>query len=172
MKVVSPDWVIDSVEANSRLDAEKYHPLQLRRQREEATDRRVSMESCNGAVLVAEDIPMHPVGASTRTPTLPKSDATPTEATPTVAGEAGKSSQVLVTEVSVPEATEVAVQQVPRPSETAAPTTTTKTDEEKATPTTPNYDELLDGVVLYFTDYQDCVEADTLDKWKLVSAEK
>lgn len=170
MKVVSPDWVVDSVEANLRLDEGKYHPSKLRQQGEVTEDHHVPMESCNGAVPV-EEIPLHPVGVSTRTLTVPKSDATPTEATPTeVNDEAGNSSRVLVTEVSIPEATPIAAQQVPEPSETAAPIRTESPDDEIATPpTTPAYDQLLDGVVLHFTDYQEHVEADTLEKWKVVS---
>ena len=29
-------------------------------------------------------------------------------------------------------------------------------------------EELLDGLVVVFTDYQDCMDEDTMDKWKLV----
>lgn len=30
-------------------------------------------------------------------------------------------------------------------------------------------EKLLDGIVIFFTDYRECVEHDTLEKWKLVS---
>jgi hypothetical protein len=256
IKVISPDWVVDSVEANSRLEEKWYHPSLLR----SAND--VSMESCNGA-MPAEEVPVSIIAPaqSKRTETTPtsgkgvalrsrpapvgevsipitalsslhhvqssqvamptskggKQQATPRniwqEATPTikrsVRGECststgkreqhiGKEEHPVTTEdQATPTMREEATLTVrreeevtPTVGEKATPTVREKTTptvrkaaeavwrEEKATPTNSSSEEqgamlrcekLLDGAVIYFTDYHDCVEADTLDKWKLVS---
>lgn len=153
IKVISPDWVLDSVDVNLRLEEEQYHPSHLRRVE---TDHRVSMGSCNGAIQV-EEIP-------TLARVVPRSEATPTmvKGLTVTSGQV----QVQVTEVSIPEAT-TATHHVQQKSSQAAATTVKR--EEQATPTSPKCEQLLDGVVLHFTDYQDCVETDTLEKWKLVS---
>ena len=228
VKIVSPDWVVDSVDANTRLEEEKYHPSELR---PAETTKELSMETCNGALAV-DEIPVHPAGTTAPTPMAATVEATPSAGK----GVATRSSQALATEVSIPIATLPASCHI-QPSQAATPTAkrgerqalprtakatprnvkqaATPTDEKggqatptteqatptpkrreqamptakrgvtqkqadksgtqatptsgaQATPTTPRCEKLLDGTVLYFTDYQDCVEADTLEKWKLV----
>lgn len=228
MKIVSPDWVVDSVDANTRLEEERYHPSELRRAE---MAKESSMDTCNGA-LALEEIPLHPAGTTVPTPMAATIEATPSA----TKGVATRSSQPLVTEVSIPIATlpascHIQLSQAATPTakrgqrqalprnakatprngkqeatpadkrgeqttpiaEQATPTTKRKgqatptvkkgvTQEQdgkistsgsgiQATPTTPRSEKLLDGIVLYFTDYQDCVEADTLEKWKLVRSQ-
>lgn len=161
VKVVSPDWIVDSVEAGVRLEEERYHPSRLRTIAE--VDH-VSAEACNGtSEAAAAAPPRHPGGdLSVR---QGRGDNIPprVEGTGTVQGPPA----------DVPPSAEEGVKRAPsRLGERVGE----KGDEEEARGVPmaipPKAEQLLDRVVICFTDYQDCVEDDTMEKWKLVSVSK
>lgn len=152
LKVVSPDWILDSIEANKKLEEEVYHPSHLKPK--ETDVHQTSTRTCNGAESAEE-------GVTVPLQTL-FSQAKPNNiATTPLQGEgvAIETTYLPVIEAAVPH----------QQSADSAAKKGEGTSREEATPTGVRSEQLLDGVVIYFTDYQDCVEEHTMEKWKLVS---
>ncbi len=169
MMVVSPDWILDSIEANTRMEEERYHPSGLKKVEAETPG---PMEVCNGGVSSMES------GAP--------SERTQPDA-PVVRNSAGKVSTMeaakdgLHHEAQTSEGTSSHVSESVTSIVPPGPPVAPSADQEGANgsstggvvmPASPTpvtrAEQLLDGVVIYFTDYPDCVEDETLDKWKLV----
>lgn len=150
MKVVGPDWILDSVEASTRLDEGDYHPSGLKMASELDTPV-AAMEVCNGTLLSMES---GAAGEAVGKHSDSKAAAQPAAET-TEDGSSRKETSLQVVDSAAPLDGEVVSTITPR-----SPTPAARTE------------QLLDGVVIYFTDYQDCVEDETLDKWKLVSRTK
>ena len=158
MRVVGPDWILDSVEANTRLDEGDYHPSGLKMAAETETPAS-GAEVCNGNLLSMElsEAAGEAVGKHSDGKAVPQPAAE-------TAAEDGSRNE---TSLQVADSMASVVPPGHAPS---------STDGEPIAPSSPTpaarTDQLLDGVVIYFTDYQDCVEDETLDKWKLVSGKK
>ena len=217
VKVVSPDWILDSVEANTRFEESGYHPSRLKKGGEHsiaATATTAAENSCNGVMLsesmsttavAQQPVAQQPVAAvggpiiPAKVEHQPKNGATPPEGMSVVSSATVQ--QVLspvenmlhdTTATTTTTTTTVALiaadvqgndserrnngkaeetlGRMPSTAQTTPSTAQATPSTAQATPTSDG-EKLLEGVVVYFTDYQDCVEPETLDKWKLVGFE-
>ena len=151
LKVVSPDWILDSIEANKRLEEEVYHPSHLK---PKETEYQMSAGTCNGAESAEGGVTVQTLSSQTKPNDI--------VATPLQGEGVAIETSLPVIEAAVPQ----------RPALQSADSAAKNGEGARggeATPTGVRSEQLLDGVVIYFTDYQDCVEDHTLDKWKLVS---
>lgn len=166
MKVVSPDWILDSIEANARVEEELYHPSGLK---VAEGDTLGAMEVCNGGVPSME---------SEATSKRSQSGVTVGVSSAGEDASSVKDGTKCETKGASSNVSESGSSAAPPPGPPTAPPTKREgvggsSAEAVVTPASPTpvarAEQLLDGVVIYFTDYQDCVEDETLDKWKLVS---
>lgn len=166
LKVVSPDWILDSVDSGVRLEEERYHPSCLKKLAEMESSL-VSAEACNGSVPSSEaaSMPQQPAHEHPKTNSKPPTTqlGPPVVTTPPSAG--GEPS---LWHVKYSHAVNMEPMYSARPAEAAQPERRVS-EEETPGAVAVKSEQLLDRVVIYFTDYQDCVEDDTLEKWKLVS---
>ncbi len=154
---MTPDWIMDSVENEERMEEERYHPSSFKGEPENQIS-----HSLNG-----------------RVPLELRSDES-------VAGGGQESSTLSITgktkEGNKSPGKDLAVEDVTKEKEEVSVSVRDELCEGKLSPKEKEQESennpslpvtgselLLDRVVICFTDYQDCVEDDTLDKWKLVS---
>ena len=148
-----------------RLEEERYHPSCLKRVMENESKETAAAEACNGNILSSEMLTSGQPAHEHLNAVVKSREMEGTEPNPPTApsGVDGKGSPNHMTSTH------------PVTRSSAIPTETVKTgrggeEERKADSVPTKSEQLLSGVVIYFTDYQDCVEDDTLEKWKMVRA--
>lgn len=165
--MVSPDWIIDSIDASVRLEEEKYHPSCLKTPTPVESEHRVSIDVCNsGIVLETPAQPQQCVDDVTSRLLDSKANGPPPDVInmtgePSVAG--GESSSHVARDL---------IANTGEGAQSANQMSAAERKDEGVTPdkaSASKCEQLLDGVVIHFTDYQDCVEEDTMEKWELVS---
>ena len=184
IKIVIPDWILDSVEAEQVLQEEAYHPALSKVSPLPGT--------CNGRTpLDAEDaspsMPAAITGFSITTEKARIMSEVAEDVEAVVAVEERDEAVTLTICTDKTVSPNSAVQTIPpieaekivcadnrrereeeegkmKQVETVSP----HAQETQFSPSSTRAN-LLDGITIFFTDYQECIEDDTLDKWKLVS---
>lgn len=181
VKIVTPDWILDSIEADKKLGEESYHPDKMKG----ATENQIS-DMCNGLPSIAspraEEKGEAASSACTAAPPagderIRLSSASPAHATKGAAAllSGSRDSTDRGTgsgESSVAALTSHPVEDVGESAEVEGQGSSVMEIEEevRGDPSeVAGLENLLDGVVIFFTDYQDCVEDETMEKWKMVS---
>ena len=164
MKIVTPDWILDSIDADKKLKEMKYHPSYLtvegdEQRVSEGNDSLTSQEpalASSNQLVDGRDSPEKP---ATGVVVIPSNGIGATSNPNQPLSAQGNASSETLSSSSVSKgATQNADHRPGGGSESG---------ENMCSPAA-GPEELLEGVVICFTDYQDCVEDDTLEKWKLV----
>ena len=170
IQIVTPHWVLDCVESSQLLSTEKYHPSPLK------SSPPPSQVACNGA------LPSNPTSSALSMPVsidslvltaeVPASGSASNEAfQPRRRKSSSQGERSLVRQASQPvHGTEEQAGIVGNSKYGE----NTEGEEVSGEPLPPesnasSSEKLLDGIVICFIDYQECVEDNTLEKWKLVS---
>ncbi|CAI8019609.1 PAX-interacting protein 1 [Geodia barretti] len=163
VKVVAPDWLIDSIETGVLVEEEEYHP-RLRGRGDHTHQSPQKASQCNGDVQESTDeSPGHTTGGQTRTTadqTVPET-ATAGMVDREMRGEDGERKERMDGEEEM---------EVEGGVLESAPVIT-REDENMARSVGGGGEEgerLLAGLVFHLTGYLECMDVDTLSKWKEV----
>ena len=163
VKVVAPDWLIDSIETGVLVEEEEYHP-RLRGRGDHTHQSPQKASQCNGDVQESTDeSPGHTTGGQTRTTadqTVPET-ATAGMVDREMRGEDGERKERMDGEEEM---------EVEGGVLESAPVIT-REDENMARSVGGGGEDgerLLAGLVFHLTGYLECMDVDTLSKWKEV----
>ena len=191
IKVVTPDWLIDSIDSGKKVEEESYHPSCLQGKPS------LTSPTCNGEAVadsnqykekadpqfgpqsVAQVQPVHSIHQEqddksinhgnedeTVVPSVSVVSSSATSKTPQsndCHNEQHKRSHETSKFDRIP-----MLNQQPATAEASTVVSQAQKDSVHSKDTTESSRSLLEGVVIYFTDYQDCMDDDTIEKWKQV----
>lgn len=185
IKIVAPDWILDCVDAEKILEEEKYQPSLLTTSPAPGT--------CNGGVPLDKDttpsIPGAIAGLSLVTDAPDMGGAVGHVVHPAVdedgrevvghevvsaSAHSGRATcptseeQTTAMEVDLTISMEDRRESEEKMDVVMEQASSLPARANHAFPSGPS-EKLLDGITIFFTDYQECIEDDTLEKWKLVS---
>ena len=182
IKIVTPDWILDCVDAEKILEEEKYHPSLLKTSPAPSTcnggihlDTNTTPSSMPGAIAglnLETDRPE--IGVETGNIDHP---AVATIVSEIMTDNAHNREALLCSPTAEEQSTTMEVDEtvyVEKRKEEGQEMEVV-TNQAISPSAQTNYafpsgppEKLLDGIMIYFTDYQECIEDDTLEKWKLV----
>lgn len=174
VQIITPHWILDCVESNKLLSTDKYHPSFLKSSPSPS-------QACNGALS------SDPASSATLSMPISIDNSVLTGAVEAPASRAGTSEasnphrrksssdreRSLLRQASQPVhgSEELSGEVVGRSSKFSTEEDEGERGAEMSAPhetSTCSSEKLLEGIVICFVDYQECVEDDTLEKWKLV----
>ena len=204
VKVVTPDWLLDSIELGKRLEESDYHPSSLQLIRGEVSptcngDKSIGPPTPAGTKVVVtsgvvQNIPCEIVldktssGEQKNDVPTPEKMAAVSEPPPRATSEEHVVVTIATTAIASKETKTTTdhsddlssspgnvLVSLPATTESKSPgnvlVSLPATTEGKPLVSCPLEDTtLLQGLAFYFTDYQDCMDTETIDKWKEVCA--
>ena len=184
VRVVLPDWVVDSVEHNKRLDEGDYHVSQSRRgsgKDQESSSlvvtsssvQTVSRESVENGTSQSPHQPQPTQVVPTASTTLSSTTASTTNLTSITPSTTHSTTVTPSTTISPPTSSLMSVgeEAIQRDSNHHTVRGQPETEDLQASaggggdPST----ELLSGMVVCLSDYQECMDPGTVDKWTQVT---